>query len=124
LSKNKTLNIIESNQLIPTWLKKHLKSNKIVKSKVTLGNKNTGTEFDMFMPTESKFYEYHKLGLSLDGGGMRGLLLASELEYLAKEVGYPLHKIFDVIGGTSIGGILALTISTSLDNNHPIMNPP
>jgi predicted acylesterase/phospholipase RssA len=118
------LNIIDSNQPIPTWLKKHLKSNKIVKSKVSLDNKNTGAEFDLFMPTESKFYEYHKLGLSLDGGGMRGLLLASELEYLAKEVGYPLHKIFDVIGGTSIGGILALTISSTLDNTHPILSPP
>lgn len=55
---------------------------------------------------------------------MRGLVLATQLEYLAKEVGYPLHKIFDVIGGTSIGGILALTIATSLDNVHPVLSPP
>jgi hypothetical protein len=42
LNKNKTLNTIDSNQYIPTWLKKHLKSNKIEKSKVSLKNKNTG----------------------------------------------------------------------------------
>lgn len=123
LSNNKTLNIINSNQCIPSWLKRHLKSNKIGKS-VHFTNQSIGAQFDLFTAKESKFYEYHKLGLSMDGGGVRGLLLATQLQYLANQVGYPLHKIFDVIGGTSIGGILSLMISTSLDNVHPIMNPP
>jgi patatin-like phospholipase/acyl hydrolase len=29
-----------------------------------------------------------------------------------------------VIGGTSIGGILALTIASTLDKVHPILSPP
>ncbi len=61
------------------------------------------------------------MGLSLDGGGMRGMLLATELEFLAKEVGYPLHKIFDCVGGTSIGGILALLSTGTLDGYNPIL---
>lgn len=60
------------------------------------------------------------MGLSLDGGGMRGMLLATELDYLAKNVGYPLHKIFDCIGGTSIGGILALLSTGTFDGNSPV----
>jgi hypothetical protein len=79
LNQNKTLNIIDSNQFIPTWLKKHLKSNKIEKSKISFANRNTGAEYDIFMAKESKFYDYHKLGLSMDGGGIRGLLIATEL---------------------------------------------
>lgn len=42
LSQNKTLNTIDSNHFIPTWLKKHLKSNKIEKSKLSFSNRNTG----------------------------------------------------------------------------------
>jgi patatin-like phospholipase/acyl hydrolase len=44
------------------------------------------------------------------------MLLATELDYLVEEVGYPLHKIFSCIGGTSIGGILALLSTGTLDN--------
>jgi len=64
--------------------------------------------------------DYFRIGLSLDGGGMRGMLLASELHYLATRVGYPLHKIFDCIGGTSIGGILALASTGTYDGMNPV----
>jgi hypothetical protein len=46
--------------------------------------------------------------LSIDGGGIRGLIPARvlvELETLAQR---PVHELFDVIVGTSTGGILAL----------------
>ena len=60
------------------------------------------------------------MGLSLDGGGTRGMLLATEMNYLVERVGYPLHKIFDCIGGTSIGGILALAATGTTDGYHPV----
>lgn len=66
--------------------------------------------------------DYFKLGLSLDGGGVRGMLLATQLHYLANQVGYPLYKIFDCIGGTSIGGILALASAGTLDGQNPVAN--
>ena len=49
----------------------------------------------------------YKTILSLDGGGIRGLISAKilqELEFLAKK---HIHELFDLIVGTSTGGILA-----------------
>ena len=46
--------------------------------------------------------------LAIDGGGVRGLLPARVLVELEAMTGRPLHSLFDVIAGTSVGGILAL----------------
>ncbi len=46
--------------------------------------------------------------LAIDGGGVRGLLPARFLAELEAMSGQPLHSLFDVIAGTSVGGILAL----------------
>lgn len=45
--------------------------------------------------------------LSLSGGGYRGLFTAIILEELEQRAGRPLADCFDVVAGTSIGGILA-----------------
>lgn len=49
--------------------------------------------------------------LSLSGGGYRGLYTAKVLQSLEEEYGAPLANHFDLISGTSIGGILALLIA-------------
>jgi len=46
--------------------------------------------------------------LAIDGGGVRGLLPARLLMELEAMSGRPLHSLFDVIAGTSVGGIIAL----------------
>lgn len=48
--------------------------------------------------------------LCLDGGGIRGLVLALMLMAIEKAVGRPIKECFDRISGTSTGGILALAI--------------
>ena len=48
--------------------------------------------------------------LSLSGGGFRGLFTAQVLAELEQEAGKPIGRCFDLICGTSIGGILALAI--------------
>ncbi|KAJ8263919.1 hypothetical protein GJAV_G00143080 [Gymnothorax javanicus] len=48
--------------------------------------------------------------LSLDGGGIRGLILIEILTVLEREARRPLKELFDWISGTSTGGILALGI--------------
>ncbi|MFN9460227.1 MAG: patatin-like phospholipase family protein, partial [Acidobacteriota bacterium] len=46
--------------------------------------------------------------LSIDGGGIRGLVPAVILEKLERITGQPTARLFDLIAGTSTGGILAL----------------
>lgn len=51
--------------------------------------------------------------LTLSGGGYRGLYTAQVLAGLEEESGdVPLHRRFDLIAGTSIGGILALAVAS------------
>ncbi|XP_070580941.1 85/88 kDa calcium-independent phospholipase A2-like [Ptychodera flava] len=48
--------------------------------------------------------------LSLDGGGIRGLILIQLLLAIEQYARRPIRDMFDWIGGTSTGGILALAI--------------
>ncbi|MCR5886036.1 patatin-like phospholipase family protein [Rhizobacter sp. J219] len=49
--------------------------------------------------------------LSLAGGGFLGLYTACVLEALEARAGKPLGRCFDLIAGTSVGGILALALA-------------
>lgn len=49
--------------------------------------------------------------LALNGGGYRGLFTAEVLCQLEKKLGQPITKHFDLITGTSIGGIIALSLA-------------
>lgn len=50
----------------------------------------------------------HITVLSLDGGGIRGLIGARLLVELERRSGKRISELFDLIAGTSTGGILAL----------------
>jgi patatin-like phospholipase/acyl hydrolase len=57
--------------------------------------------------------------LSIDGGGIRGLipaLVLAELERLAER---PVFELFDLIAGTSTGGLLALTLTRPGGDGRP-----
>ncbi len=49
---------------------------------------------------------YYKI-LSIDGGGVRGLIPSVVLAELEARIGKPLHKVFDLVAGTSTGAIIA-----------------
>src|SRR6478609_1690555 len=49
--------------------------------------------------------------LSLDGGGIRGAFSASFLAELERKVGHPIGQYFDLIVGTSTGGIIATALA-------------
>ncbi len=46
--------------------------------------------------------------LSIDGGGIRGIIPATVLAEMEKRTGKPIARLFHLIAGTSTGGILAL----------------
>lgn len=50
--------------------------------------------------------------LALSGGGYRGIYSARILVWLEEQLKRPLHECFDLIAGTSIGGILAIGVAT------------
>ncbi|CAO5683147.1 MAG: hypothetical protein HEEMFOPI_01892 [Holosporales bacterium] len=49
--------------------------------------------------------------LSIDGGGVRGIVPAVFLEEIEKRMQKPLSNVFDVIAGTSTGGLLSLAFT-------------
>lgn len=51
---------------------------------------------------------------------MRGIIPATMINYICEETGYEAHQIFDCIGGTSIGGLIALGSTGTLDGKTPI----
>lgn len=50
--------------------------------------------------------------LALDGGGIRGVIPATLLTEIEKRTGKRIAEMFDLIAGTSTGGILALGLTT------------
>ena len=49
--------------------------------------------------------------LALDGGGVRGLIPATLLAEIEQRTGRPIARLFDLIAGTSTGGLLALGLA-------------
>lgn len=60
-----------------------------------------------------------KLILSISGGGIRGLIPAMILSNIEQQVGKPIASCFDLISGTSTGGIIACMLSVPGKNNKP-----
>jgi hypothetical protein len=52
--------------------------------------------------------------LALSGGGYRGLFTAKVLAEIERQIGAPIATRFDLIAGTSIGGILALALALEI----------
>ncbi|MEQ9116542.1 MAG: patatin-like phospholipase family protein [Rickettsiales bacterium] len=49
--------------------------------------------------------------LSINGGGVKGIVPALILKEIEKEAGRPIQEIFDYVVGTSVGGIIATALS-------------
>lgn len=57
--------------------------------------------------------------LSLDGGGIRGIIPALVLAEIEKRTDRPIADLFDLIAGTSTGGILSLGLTVPGDDDAP-----
>lgn len=58
--------------------------------------------------------------LSIDGGGIRGIIPAVLLAEIEKRTARPAAKLFDLIAGTSTGGILALGLTVPKTPRAPL----
>lgn len=78
--------------------------------------KRTRHLFDEFLGKSAAHVEGSKAGvrvLSLDGGGIKGLVLSKILQGLSQEAGgRPVANLCDWMVGTSTGGILCLALAT------------
>lgn len=50
--------------------------------------------------------------LSLDGGGIRGIIPCRIMQFIEEQTGTPISRFFNVIAGTSTGGIITLGLTT------------
>jgi patatin-like phospholipase/acyl hydrolase len=58
--------------------------------------------------------------LSIDGGGIRGIIPAQILAELEERTGKPTAELFDLISGTSTGAIIALALTTPGPDSKPL----
>ncbi|QNU68379.1 patatin-like phospholipase family protein [Ruminiclostridium herbifermentans] len=58
--------------------------------------------------------------LSIDGGGIRGIIPAMVLAEIEKMTSKPICKLFDFISGTSTGGIITLCLTKPSNNNQDL----
>lgn len=55
--------------------------------------------------------------LALDGGGIRGVIPAYILKQIEAELGKRIYECFDIIAGTSTGGIITMGLTTPIVSN-------
>src|SRR5215467_4774625 len=52
--------------------------------------------------------------LSIDGGGIRGIIPASTLVALETQLGKPVREVFDFVAGTSTGALIAAGVAAGV----------
>lgn len=60
--------------------------------------------------------------LSIDGGGIRGIIPCAILNFIESQLDKPLSQTFDLIAGTSTGGIIALGLTTPNEEGKNAFN--
>lgn len=58
--------------------------------------------------------------LSIDGGGIRGIIPAMILAKLEEMTSKPVHQMFDLVAGTSTGSIIALALNMPSSENKDL----
>lgn len=57
--------------------------------------------------------------LSIDGGGLRGIVPVTILQAIEAKTGKKIYELFDMIAGTSTGGLIACALTVSDDGKTP-----
>ena len=56
--------------------------------------------------------------LSIDGGGIRGIIPATTLVALEKQIGKPAREVFDFLAGTSTGALISAALAADVSAEH------
>ncbi|PWS33358.1 patatin-like phospholipase family protein [Pedobacter paludis] len=60
--------------------------------------------------------------LSLDGGGIRGIIPCRIMQFIEEQTGKPISKFFNVVAGTSTGGIITLGLTAENDEGENVFS--
>jgi patatin-like phospholipase/acyl hydrolase len=58
--------------------------------------------------------------LSVDGGGLKGLIAIRILKIIEEITGRPITESFNLLGGTSTGGLIVSALTVKAENNKPL----
>lgn len=61
---------------------------------------------------EAEAFPGKTIVLAIDGGGIKGLIPATFIQYIEASLGKRSYQLFDVIGGTSTGGIISVALTS------------
>jgi patatin-like phospholipase/acyl hydrolase len=74
-----------------------------------------------FLDTNNRMKKRKFNILSLDGGGLRGIIPVLILREIEKRTGKRIHELFDLIAGTSTGGMIACGLVASDAQKKPLL---
>lgn len=107
----KALDLFEKESDLPTELTKSISKTKDSESYFSKTSLNLKKKGQSPTPLKKKDSSEAKYVLSLDGGGIRGIGTLVMLSMLEMKTGKRANEMFDLIVGTSTGGISALLLS-------------
>ncbi|GAB4149302.1 MAG: patatin-like phospholipase family protein [Patescibacteria group bacterium] len=71
-----------------------------------------------FKPAPTKTIRQVRI-LSIDGGGVKGVIPAVILAEIESRTGKPISQLFDLVAGTSTGGLITLSLTCSNKDGNP-----
>lgn len=72
---------------------------------------------------ESVIDTHHKyVVLSIDGGGVRGIIPARILQEIEQRTGKPIYQLVDMISGNSTGGLISLALVTPAETSNNVQD--
>ncbi|KAF7845021.1 patatin-like protein 2 [Senna tora] len=90
-------------------------------------HESENTSLPIPIPLPSPTFGKNVTILSIDGGGIRGLIpavilrrLEAELQFLSKDENVRIADFFDVIAGVSTGGLISAMLATPDSNQRPL----
>lgn len=90
------------------------------KSKAFIDRANIHSEADLKQALQEKYKNVDTIFiLSIDGGGIRGIIPATILAHIQKETGVKITDAFQFYIGTSTGGLIVLFLNTPDDDGRP-----